>query len=244
MLFGQFIVRSSACVEFIMQKTGRKQPVRAGDRVETNVVRLPRKSAATRDEVTARPEEIARLAALMERASNAVRQMRYFSLATKRFTFNELTSSAARAGFILSAEYPQLREASFEWGAGAADLIFTVSYRDPARVSILAESQGDIFGLVLTAYSGIATISVETDPTIADEELGENAVLFRDMLLTFPGFEDVPAWTSYPEIAAPEAGGLIEMWRDGVSLAAVFGPTWNSISERVSAIWNALRNRS
>jgi hypothetical protein len=244
MLFGQLIVRSSACVEFIMQKTSRKQRVVAGDSVETNVVRLRRKSAATGDEVTARPAEIARIAALMERASNAVRQMKYFSVATKRFAFNELTLSAARAGFILNAEYPQLREASFEWGAGAPDLIFTVSYRDPARVSIVAESQGDIFGLVLTAYSEISTISVETNPTIADRELGENAFLFRDMLLIFPGFDDVPAWIRYPEIATPEAGGLVAMWRDGVSLASVFSRTWNSISARVVDVWYAFRDRS
>ena len=227
-----------------MQKTSRKPPVLAGDDVVTNVVQLPRKSASTLRDDTAPPEEVARLAALMDRVSNAVRQMRYFSLAAKRFTFDELTSSATRAGFILRAEYPQLQESSFEWGAGAPDLLFTASYRDPARASIVAQSQGDIFGLILTAYSEISTISVEINPTIEDRELGENALLFRDMLLTFPGFEDVPAWTSYPEIAAPEAGGLVEMWRDGVSLASVVGRTWNSISERLSTAWNALRNRS
>jgi hypothetical protein len=227
-----------------MQKTSRKPPVLAGDNVVTNVVRLPRKSASTLRDDTAPPEEVARLTALMDRVSNAVRQIRYFSLAAKRFTYDELTSSATRAGFILSAEYPQLQEASFEWGAGAADLLFTASYRDPDRASIVAQSQGDIFGLILTAYSEISTISVEINPTVEDKELGENALLFRDMVLTFPGFEDVPAWTRYPEIAAPEAGGLVEMWRDGISLASVFGWTWSSISERLLSIWNALRNRS
>ena len=85
-----------------MQKTSRKPPVLAGDDVVTNVVRLPRKSASTLRDDTAPPEEVARLTALMDRVSNAVRQIRYFSLAAKRFTYDELTSSATRAGFILS----------------------------------------------------------------------------------------------------------------------------------------------
>ena len=189
-------------------------------------------------------EEVARLAALMERVSHAVRQMRYFRLAVTRFTFDELTSSAARAGFIVTTEYPDLQEASFQWGGGTPDLIFTASYRDPARASVVAESQVDIFGLILTAYAQNPTISVETNPAIEATELGENALLFRDMLLTFPGFDDVPAWTRYPDIATPEAGGLVEMWRDGVSLASVFGRAWNSISARVLRVCGALRDRS
>lgn len=227
-----------------MQKTSRKPPVIASNNVDANVMRLRRKSASILRNDTAPPEEVARLAALMDRVSSAVRQMKYFRLAATRFTHDELASSATRAGFILKAENAGLQEASFEWGAGAADLLFTASYRDPARASIIAQSQGDIFGLILIAYSDISTISVEINPTIEAGELGENALLFRDMILTFPGFEDVPAWTSYPEIAAPEAGGLLEMWRDGVSLASVVGRAWNPLADRLLTLWNALRNRN
>lgn len=226
-----------------MQKTSRT-PVLARADVEANVVRLPRRNAPAPPDGTARPEEVTRLAALMERASNAVRQMRYFALATKQFTFDELTSSAARAGFILRAEYAQLEEASFEWGGGTPDLIFTASYRDPARVSVVAESQSDVFGLILTAYSQISTISVEINPTIEGRELGENALLFRDLILTFPGFDDVPAWTRYPEITAPKASGFVDMWRDGVCVASVFTRAWNSISARIISAYGVLRNRS
>lgn len=227
-----------------MQKTSRAPRVVAKADVEKNVVRLPRRNAPAPPDDTARPEDIERLAALMERASNAVRQTRYFALATKRFTFDELTSSAARAGFILKAEYRQLGEASFEWGRGAADLVFTASYRDPAWVTLVAESQSDVFGLILTAYSQISTISVEINPTIEGRELGENALLFRDLILTFPGFDDVPAWTRYPEINASEAGGFVEMWRDGVCVASVFTRAWNSISARIVSACGVLRNRS
>ena len=82
-----------------MQKTSRMPPVIAIDSVEANVVRLQRRSAAVRDEDSSFPAGAEALSALMERASNAVRQMRYFSLAIKRFSFDELTSSARRAGF-------------------------------------------------------------------------------------------------------------------------------------------------
>jgi hypothetical protein len=240
----RIVSSSSICAEFFMQKTSRAPPAIAKDSVERNVVRLARRSASTRPDDTVLPGEVARLTELMERASNAVRQLRYFGLATKRFTLGELISSAVRAGFVLKTDYPQLKEASFQWGAGAADLIFTASYRDAAQVSIVAESQADVFGLILTSYSQTSIISVETNPTIEDEKLGENALLFRDMLLTFPGFYDVPAWTTYPEITAPKAGGLIEMWRDGICVASVFERTRNSISARVSSVWNALRDRS
>ena len=226
-----------------MQKTSRPPPVFA--KVDaTNVAQLRRRSASLPPDETAPPADVARLAALMERASHAVRQMKYFRLAVTRFTLDELTSSAARAGFIPTAERPQLKEVSFQWGGGEPDLIFTASYRDPARASLVAESQADIFGLILTAYSQSSTISVETNPTIEDTKLGENALLFRDMLLTFSGFEDVPAWTRHPEIATPETGGLVEMWRDGFSLASVVGRAWNSISARVLRVWGSLRDRS
>ena len=226
-----------------MQKFSRTPPVVAIDNVETNVVRLQRRRAASREGVASLPEEIETLPDLMERASNAARQMRYFSLAARRFSFDELASSARRAGFILVEEDPQLKEASFQWATGTSDLIFSVSFRDPARISIVAESQADIFGLILTAYSHITTISVETNPGVEDRELGHNALLFRDMLLATPGFDDMPAWTKYPEGQMPDADGLLEMWRDGVSLASVFGRAWKSILLRVFPIWETLRER-
>jgi hypothetical protein len=224
-----------------MQKTSRT-PVIAVDSVEANVVRLQRRSAAIRDEDTSLAGQAETLSALMERASNAVRQMRYFGLAIKQFSFDELTLSARRAGFVKVDERPRRDEAAFRWAAGTPDLIFSVSFCDPARISIVAESQADVFGLSLTAYSDVSTVSVETNPTIEDNNLGPNARLFRDMLLTFPGFDDIPGWTKYPEGYMPDARGLIEMWRDGVSVASVFGRAWKSIGSGVLAVWETFRD--
>src|SRR5579863_6794158 len=125
-----------------MQKASRAPPVLARVGVKANVVRLPRRTVSTPSNDTAGPEEVARLSALMERVSIAVRQMRYFRLALARLTFDALISSASRAGFVQIAQYPELKVASFELGGGASDLIFTVSYLDPAQVSLVAESQG------------------------------------------------------------------------------------------------------
>lgn len=226
-----------------MQKTSRMPPVIAIDSVEANVVRLQRRSAAVRDEDSSFPAGAEALSALMERASNAVRQMRYFSLAIKQFSFDELTLSARRAGFVQVDERPRGYEASFRWASGTPDLIFSVSFCDPARISIVAESQADVFGLSLTAYSDVSTVSVETNPTIEDNNLGPNARLFRDMLLTFPGFDDMPAWTKYPEGHMPDSRGLIEMWRDGISVASIFGRAWKSISSGALTILDNLRER-
>jgi hypothetical protein len=226
-----------------MQKTSRTPPVISPEEVETNVVRLQRRSAAIRDDDTSRPEEVEELAALMERASNAARQMKYFGLAMKRFSWEELVSSARRAGFAQIDTNLQSKEASFQWASRPADLIFSVSFRDRSKISTIAESQADISGLVLTAYSHVDSVSVEINPTVVDSDLGRNALLFRDMLLAFPGFDDMPAWAKYPEGRIPEAGGLVEMWRDGESVASVFGRTWDSISPRVVAIWERLRRR-
>jgi hypothetical protein len=231
------------CAEFIMQKTHRTASVVAIDNVETNVVRLQRRRAAAREGAALLPDDVDTLPDLMERASNAARQMRYFSLAAKQFSFDELTSSARRAGFVQVEENPHLKEASFQWASGAPDLIFSVSFRDPARISIIAESQADIYGLILTAYSHISTTSVETNPTVEDRELGHNAFVFKNMLLAIPGFDDMPAWAKYPEGYMPDATGLVEMWRDGVSLATLLGWAWESVSPRALAIWETLRER-
>jgi hypothetical protein len=226
-----------------MQKTSRRPPVVAIDNVETNVVRLQRSRAATRDGNSSSPEESETLPDLMERVSNTVRQVRYFALAAKQFRLDELTSSARRAGFIQLEEDPLLEEVSFQWASGTPDLIFSVSFLDPARISIVAESQADIFGLILTSYSHIATISVEINPAVEDKELGHNALLFRDLLLAIPGFDDMPAWSKYPEGYMPNAGGLVEMWRDGVSVASIFDRVWKTISTRAIPIWGVLRER-
>lgn len=230
-----------------MQKTSRTPPVSAIDNVEANVVRLQRRSAAVRnaairDEDNSLPEQTEMLSALMERASHAVRQMRYFNLAIKQFSLDQMISSARRAGFVSVEEERQRDEASFRWASGRPDLIFSVSFREPDRISIVAESQADIFGLILTAYSDDSTVSVETNPTVEDNNLGPNALLFRDMLLTFPGFDDIPAWTKYPEGCVREASGLFEMWRDGVSLASVFVRAWKWVWSGVLTLWETLRD--
>jgi hypothetical protein len=230
-----------------MQKTSRTPPVSAIDNVEANVVRLQRRSgavreAAVRNDDTSLPEQAQILSGLMERASHTVRQVRYFSLAIKQFSLDQLASSARRAGFVQVEEGRQRDEASFQWAGGTPDWIFSVSFRDPHRISIVAESQADIFGLILTAYSHVPTVSVETNPTLEDNNLGPNALLFRDMLLTFPGFDDMPAWSKYPEGHTPEASSLIEMWRDGVSVASVFGRAWKWVWSGVLALWETLRD--
>ncbi len=226
-----------------MQKASREPPVIAIDSGEANVVRLQRRGPASRGEERVRPGDIEELSALMERASNAARQMKYFSLAAKKYSFNELASSALRAGFVQVAANSHLKEASFQWASGRPDLVFSVSFRDPARLSVIAESQADIFGLILSGSPHAATISVEINPTLEDGDLGRSASIFKDMLLTFPGFDDIPAWAKYPEGHLPEGGGLVEMWRDGVSIASVFGRCWNSISPRVLTVWDLLRER-
>ena len=224
-----------------MQKTSRMPPVLAIDK--TKVVRLQRRGAATRVGGSSLRDEVETLPALMEHASNAARQMRYFALAMKKFSFEELISSATRAGFVQVGENPQLREVSFQWASGSPDLIFSVSFRDPARVSVVAETQADIFGLMLTAYPHVSTISVEIKPTVAEHELGHDALLFRDMLLTFSGFDDVAAWMKYPEGSIPAPAGLVEMWRDGVSVASLFSRAWHALCEQVLVIWEMAKSR-
>lgn len=224
-----------------MQKISRAPPVVAIENAEPKVVRLQRRGAASRDGDLS--DKFEKLPALMDRASNAARQMRYFGLAMKKFSFEQLISSASRAGFVQLGENPQFREVSFQWASGPLDLIFSISFRDPARISVVAESQADIFGLVLTSYSDVSTTSVEIKPTVAERELGPNALLFRDMLLTFPGFDDVPAWTKYPEGHFPAPAGLVEMWRDGVSVASLFRRTWHALCEKVLVIGEIAKTR-
>lgn len=183
--FGAVVVGA----EFIMQRTSRTPSVVP---IDYDVVRL---EIGGNDAST--PVAFETLPALMERAWNAARQMRYFGLAAKRLSFSELLPSAKRAGFSQLNEDAQRKEATFQWSGGQPDLIFSVSLNDAARASIVAESCGDIFGLILTGYPHVPNISVETNPSLENKELGRNALLFREMLLTFSDFDGMPAWTKY-----------------------------------------------
>jgi hypothetical protein len=134
---------------------------------------------------------------LLPRVKMVGQQMRYFALVARKCSFNELFASARRAGFTLLSEDPQEKEARFRWGLSEPDFIFSVSFKDPEKVSVVAESCGDILGLVLVSHSHVADISVETKPWLGSDELGPNATRLRDILLTFPDFIATPAWSSY-----------------------------------------------
>ena len=161
------------------------------------VVRLqPKKNAAIGGSSYISTDETI-LPALMKRASDAGRQMRYFRLVAQKSSFNELLPSARRAGFVTLKEDTQRKEAIFKWSSGEPDFTFFVSFSDVARASVVAESLGDIFGLILASYSHVPSVSVETNPSLGNRELGRNALLFRDILLMLPDFDDVPAWAKY-----------------------------------------------
>jgi hypothetical protein len=134
---------------------------------------------------------------LSQRAKTADQQMRYFGLVVRKCSFSELFPSASRAGFTLVSKDPQEREARFRWALGEPDFIFSVSFKDPEKVSVVAESCGDVFGLVLVSHSHVTDISVETKPWLGSDELGPNALPLRDILLTFPDFIATPAWATY-----------------------------------------------
>jgi len=164
-----------------------------------NVVPRQRKhSTSTSDSFSSFPGSVdTALPALMARASIAAKQMRYFRLAAKSLSFSELLASAMRAGFTQLNADTQRKEATFQWSVGDPDLVFSVSFGEAARASIVAESSRDIIGLTLTCYSHAPCISVETNPLLINGELGHNALLFRDILLIFPDFDDLPAWSKY-----------------------------------------------
>jgi hypothetical protein len=235
-------------VEFIMERTKPRPPTPSGD---ATVVRLqPKNGAATGGSLLIGTDETT-LPALMKRASDVGRQMRYFGLVAKRSSFNELVPSARRAGFILLDQDTERKEAMFQWSAGEPDFIFSVSFNDIAKASIVAESCRDIFGLILTGYSEFPSISVETNPKLENSELGHNAILFRDILLMFPDFDDLPAWTKCLEPHPSDAGGFrwtsifdyARFWGGGVLAAAVICRAWKSISLQVSTAWSIFRDR-
>jgi hypothetical protein len=135
---------------------------------------------------------------LVQRAEIVAKQMRYFGLAAKKLSFSELTQSAKRAGFALLKEDTERKEAGFQWATRKPDFAFSVSFEIPDRVSVIADSgAGDIFGLVLVSHSHVPNISVETKPWMGSDELGSNALRFRNSLLGFPDFDGKPAWTKY-----------------------------------------------
>ena len=134
---------------------------------------------------------------LLERAKLISRQMRYFGLVASKCSFDELFPSARRAQFTLLSSDPQQREARFRWTAGEPDFIFSVSFKDPDKVSVVAESCRDISGLLLVGHSHVADISVEIKPWLGSDELGPNAIQLREILLSFPGFIETPAWANY-----------------------------------------------
>jgi hypothetical protein len=225
-----------------MQRTSRAPAAVASSDADHNVVRLQRRnSAATDDRAALSAEDLETLGALMERASNAARQMRYFALAIRRSSFSELISSAGRAGFTQVDGHPQRKEALFRWSAGEPDLIFSVSFGDPAKASVVAVSRGDISGLILTALSQAPTISVEANPCIENRELGRNAVLFRDMLLTFSDFDEMPAWTKYPERLAANAGAFARFRVGGLFAISGIVHAWESFSSRLFGARTILR---
>ena len=221
--------------------------------VDVKVVRLqPKNSAAIGGSSLISIDETA-LPNLMKRASDAGRQMRYFGLAARKSSFNELLTSAQRAGFIPLNEDMQRKEATFQWSTGEPDFIFSVSFNDVARASVIAELCGDIFGLILTSYSHAPSVSVETNPSLGNRELGRNALLFRDVLLMFPDFDDDPAWTKYLEPHASDVGGgfhwemifdFAQIQRRGVTaVSAIISRTWRSISTQLSTTWGIVQDR-
>jgi hypothetical protein len=127
---------------------------------------------------------------LLERAENAAKQMRYFRLFSQRGIFGELSASAKRAGFELIHEDAFDKEASFRWAADRErpDLLFYVSFGNLESVQVVAESYGDVYGLVLLSHSNLPKISVEVKPSL-ESEFGRNAHSFQKILLTFPDFD-------------------------------------------------------
>lgn len=126
---------------------------------------------------------------LPRRAKRAAEQMIFFVSACKTMPFNEIAVSAQHAGFIVDSEDHVRKEAGFHWPERDPDFTFYVSFRDEQRIAVTAESYGDIFGLVLVSHSHLPNISVETKQEFG-VEMGANALRFRKILLSFPGFDE------------------------------------------------------
>jgi hypothetical protein len=128
---------------------------------------------------------------LQQRAKLAAKQMRYFQLFSRKGSFQDLASSAKRAGFELAHEDAARKVAGFRWVSSGTrpDFLFLVSYEDPDSVSVIAESQRDIFGLIMISHAHLPKCSVEVKPLLQKHEVGRNARQFRKILLTFPDFD-------------------------------------------------------
>jgi hypothetical protein len=130
---------------------------------------------------------------LLERAKLAAKQMSYFRLFSQNGSFEGLAASAKRAGFEMAYEDALQKVAGFRWAADGAqpDFIFLVSFENSDAVSVIAESQRDIFGLIMISHSHLPKIGIEIKRSLERYELGRNAHRFREILLTFPDFEAV-----------------------------------------------------
>jgi len=132
---------------------------------------------------------------LLRRANTVAKQLAYFGVVVRKCSFGEAISSAERAGFTLVASNAASREAVLEWPL-EPDFLFSLSYEDPAMISIVAESRGDIYGLNLVSHSGMDEFSVELKASLGLDRFGSNALQFRDVLLSLPQFVETPAWVS------------------------------------------------
>jgi hypothetical protein len=132
-------------------------------------------------------------AKLPERAKLAAKQMKYFHLFSQKGSFEGLAASAKRAGFEMEYEDVRQKVAGFRWAVDGdqSDFIFLVSYENSDAVMVIAESHRDIFGLIMTSHSHLPKVAVEMKPSLEKHKLGRNALPFREILLTFPDFEDV-----------------------------------------------------
>lgn len=136
---------------------------------------------------------------MLQRAKNAAQQMRFFGLVARKCSFNEVVPSAQRAGFALLGEHPAEKEMRFKWNLDEPDFVFSLSYKEPGKVWIVAESLADIEGLTLVSHSLSSDISVGTKPWLGFDELGFRALQFQEILLTLPGFVETPAWATMGE---------------------------------------------
>jgi hypothetical protein len=128
---------------------------------------------------------------LQQRAKLAAKQMGYFQLFSRTGSFRDLASSAKRAGFELAYEDAARKVAGFRWASSGSrpDFLFLVSYEDSDSVSVIAESQRDIFGLIMISHAHLPKCSVEVKPLLQKHEVGRNARQFREILLTIPDFD-------------------------------------------------------
>ena len=138
---------------------------------------------------------------LLRRAKIVEKQLAYFGVVVRKCSFEDAIASAERAGFTLVVSNEANKEAVLEWPA-EPDFLFSLSFEDPAMISVVAESRGDIYGLSLVSHSAMTDVSVELKPSLRMDQLGKNALQFRDVLLSLSHFVERPAWASasFPEI--------------------------------------------